>query len=394
MARSKKSLLGKNKRRKASMEWIDIEDLRILDNVLRTMLFYAYKDARKGGKRRTHDEHKFEVNLFENLRLLRRDLVNFMYKPSRSTAHIIYNPVIREIFSAPFRDRIIHHLVFATVYPWWDRHFIYDSYSCRDGKGTLFGILRLEHHIRVVSHNFTRPAYILKLDIEGYFMSLPRKELYQRAIWGLDKQFEGRTHTLTYKLMKYLWREIIFDDPVKGARKKGDLDGWHILPKRKSLFGQPKGKGIVIGNLTSQLLSNIYLDMLDRYVVFDLGYKHYGRYVDDFYIVVPEEQKEQLKQDKRAVAKFLERKKLRLHPHKQLFVESRQGVPFLGAVVYRGYIVPGKRLKTNMRKACREVEMGYRDGVSIISYLGHMKNLDSHLAVKRIFDSVGWEYKH
>lgn len=389
-----KSRRPSNNRHKADLERLEIEDLKAMDEALIRMLFLAYKEARRGGKRRTHDEHRFEVNVFENLRNLRKDLDKFRYKPSRSTAHIIYNPVIREIFAAPFRDRIVHHLVFDTVYPWWDKHFIYDSYSCRDDKGTLFGIIRLLYHIRVVSKNFSRPAYVAKFDVEGYFMSLPRKELYERAIWGLDKQFEGRKNTITYRLIRHLWKEIIFDNPVKGARKKGELKGWHILPKRKSLFGQPKGKGIVIGNLTSQLLSNIYLDMLDRYIIFDLGYKHYGRYVDDFYIVVSEEELPQLKRDKKAIAKFLERKKLRLHPNKQLLVEARQGVPFLGAVVYRGYVVPGRRLKRNMLKACREVEMGRRDPVSVLSYMGHMKNLNSNRIEKKIFETVGWKYKY
>lgn len=265
------------------------------ENRLQLALFTAYLEARKGGKRATRDEQLFELNADENLKLLRKDILNKTYRPSRSTAHIIYNPVIREIFAATFRDRVVHHLIFDTVYEWWDKRMIEDAYSCRVGKGTLYGIKRLDHHIRSVSHNYAKETYVVKLDIQGYFMSLPRRELYARAIWGLNRQFEGREKSREYEMMKFLWQTTIFDDPIHGVRRKGDLAGWDKLPASKSLFGQPAGKGIVIGNLTSQLLSNIYLDQLDRFIVYELGYKHYGRYVDDFYIVVSAEQLARIK---------------------------------------------------------------------------------------------------
>lgn len=216
-------------------------------------LYRAYLDARKGGKRKTEDEHIFEVNAFENLKNLERSIINRTYEPSRSEAHIIEKPVIREIFAAPFRDRIVHHLIFSTVYDWWDKRFIYDSYSCRKNKGVLFGIQRLDHHIRSVSQNYTKKAFVIKLDISGYFMSLPRKELLELALRGLNQQFEGQTHTTKYQTLKFLWQRTILDDPTKYAKRKGDIKNWERLPKNKSLFSQPKGVGIVIGNLTSQL---------------------------------------------------------------------------------------------------------------------------------------------
>lgn len=359
---------------------------------LQLALYVAYLEARKGGKRSTHDEQIFELNADENLKLLRNDVLNKTYRPSRSTAHIIYNPVIREIFAATFRDRVVHHLIFDTVYDWWDKRMIEDAYSCRVGKGTLYGIRRLDHHIRAVSQNYARKAYVAKLDIQGYFMSLPRKELYERAIWGLDRQFAGRANSREYDMVKFLWHRTIFDDPIHGVRKKGDLTGWDKLPASKSLFGQPAGKGIVIGNLTSQLLSNIYLDMLDRFVMYDLGYKHYGRYVDDFYIVVSEEELPQLLRDIGAIEDFLKLKQLRLHPKKRTVRDAAQGVSFLGAVVYNGHIVPGKRLTRNTRVACEEVIMGRKKEETIISYLGHAKHLNSTAMLQKSFRKVGWEY--
>ena len=241
----------------------------------------AYLKARLA-KRHTRDEQDFEVNAPVLLADLAEDIARRSYKPSRGIAFITFNPVIREIFAAPFRDRIVHHMLYDLVADWWDRRFIYDNYSCRVGKGTLFGIRRLQHHIMSVSENGNREAWVLKLDIRGYFMSLPRRRLYDRAVWGLGRQFPQESWEKD--VGSFLWRQIIFDDPVKGVKIRAP-ENWRSLPRSKSLFHAKDGCGIVIGNLTSQLLSNIYLDQLDRFVNFELGCKHYGRYVDDFYIV-------------------------------------------------------------------------------------------------------------
>lgn len=366
---------------------------RSFESQLELALYLSYLNARKGGKRRTHDEHDFEINAFTNLQYLKQDIINKTYLPSRSSAHIITKPVIREIFAAPFRDRIIHHLIFDSVYDWWDHHFIYDSYSCRLDKGVLFGIKRLDHHIRSVSENYRQPAYVLKLDIQGYFMSLPRKELYQRAIWGLDRQFRGRTNSREYSTLKLLWHRTIMDDPVKGAKKKGDLSAWQDLPPSKSLFNQPPGQGIVIGNLTSQLLSNIYLDQLDRFITLDLGYKHYGRYVDDFYIVVTASQLPQLKRDLHAIDEYLKLLGLTLHPKKRLLKDSKYGIPFLGATIYNDHIIPGSRLVKNAKRAMKEVVASERTLDSVPSYMGHLKYFNSLTTIKQIFEHTGWDYQ-
>ena len=228
--------------KKIEFETGDKEWLRKFENRLLFALYVAYLEARKGGKRSTRDEHQFELNADENLVKLRDDILAKTYRPSRSTAHIIHNPVIREIFAATFRDRVVHHLIFDTVYDWWDNRFIYDSYSCRVGKGTLLGVQRLDYHIRAASENYKKEVYVLKMDIQGYFMSLPRRDLYERAMWGLDRQFEGRKDTKEYGLMKFLWYQTIMDDPIHGVKKRGSLDGWKELPDSKSLFKQEPGK--------------------------------------------------------------------------------------------------------------------------------------------------------
>lgn len=144
---------------------------------------------------------------------------------------------------------------------------------------------------------------------------------------------------------------------------------WNGLPASKSLFKQPKGQGIAIGNLTSQLVSNIYLDQLDRYVTFQLGFKHYGRYVDDFYIV--HTNKNELIKATKVIENYLEKHlRLTLHPNKRYLQHINKGVAFLGAVVYPYRIHPGKRLKTNMKRALENIEWVYNDNGVLVRPCG------------------------
>lgn len=355
-------------------------------------LFVAERKARKG-KTKTKDVYLFEMHLMENLRQLAYDIWTRQYKPGRGIAFIIEKPVTREIFAAPFRDRIVHHFLYDMVYDWWDRRLINDSYSCRKNKGAIYGIERLKGKIQSVSQNYTVPTYVYKLDIKGYFMSLRHELLYERVCWGLLRQFA--TKPKTRELLEYLWKEVIFDEPCKDVRVRGKWSDWKKLPKEKSLFYQEKGVGIVIGNLSSQLLSNIFLDLFDRYVTFELGYKAYGRYVDDFYIIVQEKDKKKLLKDIPRIEKWLKDElALTLHPRKRYFQEIHKGVEFLGAVVYPYRVVPTRRFKNNFCKNLAEVGMGYRDVAAVTSYLGRLKHMNGKKLAHKTFSYMGWWYNY
>ena len=369
-------------------------------------LWVAYNNARKG-KRHTIDEHRFELNAIENLIDLRDSIIRRYYKPDRGVAFIIQDPVIREIVAAPFRDRVVHHFLYNVCYEWWDKRFSADSYSCRKNKGTLYGQKRLLHHIRQVTNNYQTPAFIAKLDIQGYFMSLNHQKLYNRIMWGLNQQFyhsrladhdndircQLKDRNRLYATLQYLWHEIIFDKPMENIAIRGKRSDWRKLPHNKSLFHQPDGQGIVIGNLTSQLLSNIFLDQLDRFVTFDLGYKHYGRYVDDFFIVVPMSQRAQLLRDVEVIRKYLYYDLgLTLHPKKHHYQPVDKGTPFIGAVIYPGFIIPGKRARRNFYSAAyRFATTGTGDIDGLVSRIGCMKHINSRHFLKQLFDTFGWE---
>ena len=353
-------------------------------------LLKAYYEAR-AGKRRTADEQKFELYKYEQLRSLVQEIMERTYRPSAGIAFIVNDPVQREIFAAPYPDRIVQHWVINNIDPYWDHRLIRDSYSCRVGKGTQYGIKRLQHHILSASQNLKVPVYIIKMDITGYFMHISREKMYKRIRWGLDRQFpEGGRR---FRILNHAVREIVFDDPVRGVKIQGSIEDWWKLPEDKSLFCQPRGQGMVIGNLTSQVFSNIYLDLLDRFVVMKLGYKHYGRYVDDFYIVVTEEELPQAKRDIKVIGNYLNGLNLTLNKKKTRIIPWYQGVPFLGMVVKGKVIMPGKRVMANFGNTAYRLVGGYGNPDSIVSYLGLLYHYDSNKAIERLFSKVGWEYR-
>lgn len=345
------------------------------------------------GKTSTDDEFKFEVFWFENLERLAEDVAERRYKPSRSKAFITHDPVIREIFAAPFRDRIIHHLLYAVVAPWWDKRFINTSFSCRVGKGTDYGVRQLQSAMLKASKNGTVPAMVLKGDLSGYFMSLDRELLFKKVVWGLERQFMEQEWI--YKLCWFLWREVIFDDPIKGVRLTGRKKDWQKLPRNKSLFWQPPGKGIVIGNLTSQLLSNIMLNEFDWWMRNTLGFNYYGRYVDDFYIVVPEEDYGYALEAMRiTVPAYLTDMGLTLHPNKRYVQTVYKGCPFLGKMVQLHCLLPGARIKKNMKKAFFKYVATGDSYDGIVSYIGMTKHIDAKKYTAKIVEGCGGRFTY
>lgn len=313
-------------------------------------LYVAYFCAKRGKSKKSYVKY-FEQNLHYNLIELRDEIYERRYIPSPSVCFIINRPKKREIFAAHFRDRIVHHLFYNYTYKLFDSTFIEDSYSCRIGKGTHYGIHRLERHIRQESENYTKDAYVLKLDISGYFMHINRNRLLEISEFVLDKMANHYVSNkdngkkwkdiLDFDLVKYLNRELILLDPTVNCVFKSQKSEWKNLAKSKSLFWSKPSQGLPIGNLTSQLLSNVYLNVLDQYIKRNLKCKHYGRYVDDFYIVSKD--KEFLKSIIIPIKQLLNEKlDLDLHMGKTRILNVRNGVEFLGA-----YIKPNRTYVSN-----------------------------------------------
>ena len=298
----------------------------------------AYYDARRHKRNKSYQLH-FEAHLEENLESLCETLWNRTYQPLPSSCFIITDPKKREVFAADFRDRIIHHLYYNYTHLMYERTFIHDSYSCIKGRGTHYGIKRLEQHIRKESQNYTVPCYVMKMDIRGYFMHIDRKRLLGICLASIDKMASHRVSChrpeqwqdmVDVDFIKYLTEAIVLLDPAVCCRMKGQQSDWEGLPFDKSLFHSPKGCGLPIGNLTSQLFSNVYLNVLDQFMKRELKCRHYGRYVDDFYVVSAD--KEWLHSIVPKVKALLsERLGLTFHDGKLKVSSAWHGVEFLGA---------------------------------------------------------------
>lgn len=358
-------------------------DLRI-----KTELYKAYYDCRRN-KRNTYNALAFEIQMEHNLEILYREIMDGTYVPGKSVVFIVTNPVVREIFAADFRDRVVHHFIINRIIFYLERMFIYDSYSCRKEKGTLFGIKRVEHFMRACSQNYRKDCYVLKLDIQGFFMHIERQRLFGMVKCVIEKYCRDEDKELMYDLCG----KVILQSPADNCVVKGSFDEWEKLPNNKSLFHVPEGCGLPIGNLTSQLFANLYLNDFDHFIKRELKAKYYGRYVDD--LVLFDHSKEKLLEWRDSIKKYLENNLgLSIHPSKEYLQHFSKGVTFLGAHImpYRTYI--GRRTLKNFnrlvagREWTGEIDLISVEGLEprtkrIESYLGLMKHFKTHNIIQK-----------
>jgi len=228
----------------------------------------------------------------------------------------------------------------------FDKAFIYDSYSCRLNKGTHRAVDRLEKFTRIVSQNYTRPCLALKCDIKKFFASVDHQILIQL----INKKVRNKD-------ILWLVKEII---QSFNSRGKADI-------------------GLPLGNLTSQLFANIYLDELDQFIKHKLKIKYYLRYGDDFIIL--DTDKNKLEKIILQLSDFLPSNlKLTLHPSKIIIRKLRQGIDFLGYIVLPHYRVLRTKTKKRMMRRLNQTNLP--------SYLGLIKHCDSYRLKKQLINKV------
>lgn len=295
-------------------------------------LHAAYLACRKR-KRNSEQAAEFEANLEKELFALEEELQSKTWHPSPSTAFVVTKPKIREIFAAPFRDRVVHHLLYNHLVPVWEPKFIHDSYACRIGKGThRASVQRLPRFLRGVTANGRRNAYCFQGDVQSFFTSIGHEILYALI-----------ARHVHHPDLLWLARTIIFHDAAVDHVKHGQLSLFGLVPQDKSLFHAPPGRGLPIGNITSQFFANVYLNELDQFVKHRLKAKHYIRYVDDFLLL--HEDASVLERSRERIDAFLRKRlTLTLHPRKQRILPIRQGIDFLGYVVHTDHIVSRRRV--------------------------------------------------
>jgi len=299
-------------------------------------IYERYLDCRRK-KRNTYNALKFELNAEDNLVRLEYVLKNHTYHPSRSVLFTAKRPKQREIFAADFPDRIVHHVLVNELEKIWEPIFIYDSYACREGKGTHRASRRLRKFLRNITTNGNIKAYYLQLDVKDFFTSIDKQILFD-----LISKKVSDPETL------WLTKTILFWDCTKSYIPKGPKQLLLNIPFNKSLFRKDNKRGLPIGNLTSQFFANVYLNELDQFVKHTLKAKYYLRYVDDF--VLLSHNKKELFHWKEEIREFLATQlKLQLHPKRQKLQPVSNGIDFLGYVIRHNYVLVRRRVINNLK---------------------------------------------
>lgn len=261
-------------------------------------LLAAWIEFRRG-KRTRADVLEFQSNLMTHILLLHDDLRSYTYTHGGYEHFVVTDPKRRDIHKANVRDRLVHHAIYRILYSYFDKRFIHDSYSCRNNKGTHKAIQQFQSFARKVSQNHTRTCYVLKCDIRKFFASIDHEIL-----------------------IRILERQI--PDQAIISLLKGVI---------QSFRSTQSGKGLPLGNLTSQLLVNIYMNEFDQFVKHQLKATYYIRYADDFIFLHHE--RNQLHLIVQSIELFLYSElRLRLHPNKVSIETVASGVDFLGWVQF------------------------------------------------------------
>jgi len=296
---------------------------------------------------------EFSNRLEENLIEIQNELIWKTYQTGHYHEFYVYEPKKRLIKSLAFKDRVVQHAINNIIEPIFESTFIFDSYACRKGKGIHSGVDRLTYFLRKI-HYKNKKVYALKCDIQKYFPSISHNVLYSLVLKKIKYP----------ETLKLLWKIINSDGEI----------------------------GIPIGNLTSQLFANIYLNQLDHFVKEDLGIKYYIRYMDDFIIL--HQDKDYLRNILKEVETYLNNKlRLTINTNTTIFPVS-QGIDFLGYRSWKTHRLLRKSNVVKFRRALREFQNLFltktisfdKINASIQSWLGHAKHADTYNLRKRIFN--------
>ena len=323
---------------------IDYQDIISVKN-----LYDAWQEFLLG-KKNKKDVAEFALNLSHNISELHYDLKNKTYTHGGYTAFSINDPKPRNIHKASVRDRLLHHTVYRVLYPYFDRLFIHDSYSCRNFKGTHKALNRFRDFGGKVSKNNTKQCWILKGDIKKCFASI------------------------NHEILKNILSNYISDSYIL-----------ELLGKVMGSFNTKNkiGAGLPLGNLTSQLLVNIYMNKFDQWIKHKMKVKCYVRYADDFVILFTD--KDYLWELVPKIASFLDEElKLILHPNKLFIKTLASGIDFLGWVHFPNHRVLRTSTKRRATKALKESENLNR----LASYCGLLKHGNQFLIKQNIEKKV------
>lgn len=303
------------------------------------------------GKRHKKDVVNFQLNLSDNLVNLYKELQEKIYIHGPYFEFNISDPKFRTIHKASVKDRVLHHLIYRELYPYFHKRFIYDSYSCRKEKGVHRALNRFKYFAGKISKNNTRSCYILKCDVKKFFASIDQ-----------------------VILIKIIKRHIENPDII-----------WLINQVVSSFYSTRLGIGLPLGNLTSQLFANVYMHEFDMYIKQELRVKYYIRYTDDFIIL--SDDKDYLQNLLPKIRYFLKNKLyLNLHENKIIIKTHASGVDFLGWVHFPYH----RQIRTTTKRKIFKKLKRYPKPQTINSYRGLLRHGNTYKIQKQaglIFDS-------
>ncbi len=278
---------------------------------------------------------RFEADALSHLITIQKRLRERTYTFGPYKTFTVREKKFRDVVDAPMKDRIVHWMLYQYLLPIWQPKFIQDTFGNLPGRGSHAAVKRLAEFARKQS-----VKWVLQLDISKYFYSVPHEQLKQR--------------TLRYIGDHDIRRLII--SLIDSYRTGNNYDA---LFDPDSLYRINQHKGMPIGNLSSQLFANIYLNEFDHWIKETLRVKHYVRYVDDMAILG--ESKEQLQHICQMITKRLCSEGITIHPKKIRIAPTASGIPFLGYVIWPNHISSGAYLRTRYIRTLRQHESGIYD---------------------------------
>ncbi len=319
------------------------EDIISLEN-----LFAAWQEF-SSGKLKKRDIQQFSLKLADSIIQLHDDLANRVYAHGGYKKFSISDPKPRQIHKAKVRDRVLHHAIYRQIYPFFDRTFIADSFSCRVNKGTHRAMDRFQVMANRVSRNHARTCWVLKCDIRKFFASV------------------------NHEVLLAILESHIPDKDIMG-----------LLTNVIKSFPDDSEKGLPLGNLTSQLFCNVYMNEFDQFIKHKLHVKHYVRYADDF--VFLSEDRRWLEQQIPKISEFLNsRLKLTLHPNKLYIKSFASGVDFLGWAHFPTHRVVRTTTKKRMMRRIAE----HPTNETLQSYLGLLNHGNAYRLKQEVLNSYG-----
>lgn len=365
-------------------DWFEYDHLDTYPVSLSDWLVISILACRGKHKKPTYVH--FTLHRIEQLVSLTHQVGRYELMPTESTAHIIFEPRVREIVCACASKRVVQTFYIRTLQPLLEQYMYHeDSYSCRVGKGSLKAVQQLQEYVFEATEGYTyNDVWLAKVDLQAFFMSLDCFDLCDTITKFIDEHMQGSPYL---DLMKYLTRQIYLaatKDHLKDMARPAERAQ---LDPRKSLYNQPYYRGVPIGDWTSQTAGLIKTTGAIIYLV-SLGYR-LTHYTDDSTIVVVNREK-WLKEDLWRLENYYRAQGLTLHPDKRYFQHYTKGVEMLGYKVKRNRILPSDRIYHNMmwymERTLRRTDANfsyavkYKDKIlcSVNSYLGMLRHMSGY----------------